>query len=144
MSNAIGAARALLTRSYLGVQNALLSARDALRIAVHEGDSTIAELARARLRAANREDLIAEVDGHQPLVRVEIETDGVWRADGEPTTQERATQHFNRLCNALSFNGDWAHKNLGLHITAVRIVDDENCHAYWTETGVIVFYGAAP
>lgn len=143
MSNAIGAARALLTRSYLGVQNALLSARDALRIAVHEGDEALAEQARARLRHAQRDDLIAEVDGPELLVRVEVQVDGFWSADDEPTTQANATQHFNRLCSALSFNGEWARRNLELRITAVRIVDEKHCYAYWTENGVFVFYGAA-
>lgn len=143
MSNAIGAARALLTRSYLGVQNALLSARDALRIAVHEGDSTLAELARIRLRAANREDLIAEVDGHQPLVRVEIQTEGGWRTDGEPTSRARAIEHFERLCRALKFNGAWAQANLDLRVAAVRLVDDQHCYAYWNAaSGATTLTGA--
>ena len=143
MSSALGAARALLTRSYLGVQNALLSARDALRIAVHEGDGALAELARARLRAAQREDLIAEVDGTQPLVRVEIQTEGGWRADGTPTTRERASEHFDRLCRALKFNGAWAEQNLDLRISAVRIVDDRRCYAYWNAaTGCTTLMGS--
>lgn len=143
MSNALGAARALLTRPYLGVQNALLSARDALRIAVHEGDSTLAELARIRLRAANREDLIAEVDGVQPLVRVEIQTEGGWIADGAPTTRARAVEHFDRLCRALRFNGAWAQENLDLRVNAVRIVDDTRCYAYWNAaSGVTTVAGA--
>lgn len=142
MSNALGAARALLTRSYLGVQNALLSARDALRIAVHEGDGALAELARARLRAANREDLIAEVDG-QPLVRVEIQTEGGWRSDGQPTTRARAVEHFDRLCRALKFNGAWAQANLDLRVSAVRIVDDQRCYAYWNAaSGATTLTGA--
>src|SRR5512147_2746270 len=143
MSNAIGAARALLTRSYLGVQNALLSARDALRIAVHEGDETLAEQARARLRHAQRDDLIAEVDGHQPLVRVEIQIEGFWKADGEPTTRARAVEHFDRLCRALKFNGAWAQTNLDLHVSAVRIVDDKHCFAYWNAaSGATTLTGA--
>jgi hypothetical protein len=156
VSNTLGAARALLTRSYLGVQHALLSARDALRIAVREGDGALADQARARLRAAHREDLIAEVERESPptaapisapLVRVEIYTEGIWRVDGEPASLPDAIEHFDRLCRALKFNGTWARENLDLHVAAVRIVDDDHCYALWTEQGMTVtgalFQGAA-
>jgi hypothetical protein len=145
MNTALGAARALLARSYLPVQNAALSARNALRIALREDDGNLAELARARLLAAHRPDLIRDAERQEPFctdgvrrtvrvddLRVEVHIAGVWRQEGDAAPHEEAVEHYDRLCRALRGHGEWARQHLDLCIDAVRLVDDRGCYAYWS------------
>lgn len=80
---ALGAGRAQLARSYFPVQNAALSARAALRTALDYDDPELEDLARNRLRAMHREDLMLTKADARP-----VPDDGPKPTDGRRDTVE--------------------------------------------------------